>query len=215
MRRRIMTILTAGDVSTRAGHSGCLSFEGRNRVRRWPRLARRLAVGVLLAGVGTSVEAQEVATSIDQLGSLVKPGENVTVTDNSGRQLTGRIATLSASSLALLVDGNERAIAETDVATIYQHHRDSLINGTVFGAVIGAASGAVLTALMSEDSDTLADHWGWVSLFAGLGAGTGLGIDAVIPGRRIIYERAKRAGLYSVSPMLTATRRGVRMTVSF
>ena len=58
---------------------------------------------LLLVASAPMVEAQEIASSFDQLRVLLKRGDSVTVTDRSGREITGRIADLSFSSLVLLV----------------------------------------------------------------------------------------------------------------
>ena len=53
------------------------------------------AMFVLLCAGGTLVEAQGVASSFDQLGVLVKPGDKISIVDVTGREAEGRIEKLS------------------------------------------------------------------------------------------------------------------------
>ncbi len=58
--------------------------------------------------------------------------------------------------------------------------RDSLINGTVIGAAVGAAIGMAL-AYATRDSELEAEQYAYGALvFGGIGAGVGLGVDALL-----------------------------------
>ena len=58
--------------------------------------------------------------------------------------------------------------------------RDSLVNGTVIGAAVGAALGMGL-AYATRDSDLGVDQYSYAALvFGGIGAGIGLGVDALL-----------------------------------
>ena len=82
-----------------------------------------------MAAAATAVQAQEVATSFDQLRVLVKPGETVTVTDTLGEQVTGTIVDLSSSSLGLVVGRTRRDLAEAEVKAISQKRHANLGTG--------------------------------------------------------------------------------------
>jgi hypothetical protein len=57
--------------------------------------------------------------------------------------------------------------------------RDSLINGTVIGAAIGAVAGMALVYWTSDSEG--ADQYAYGALaFGGIGAGVGLGVDALL-----------------------------------
>ena len=62
---------------------------------------RRWAIAVLVLGAPAAASAQDVASSIDQLRVLVRPGETVRLTDATGRERTVRIDRISASSLSV------------------------------------------------------------------------------------------------------------------
>ena len=62
--------------------------------------------------------------------------------------------------------------------------RDSLVNGTVIGAAIGAGAGIAFTHAV-RDSDLTASQYAYGAVVMGaIGAGIGLGIDALIHGSR-------------------------------
>ena len=65
-------------------------------------------VFLLLCAGGTRVEAQEVASSFDQLAVLVKPGDKITVVDVTGRKTEGRIGKLSRDTLTLVTPAGPR-----------------------------------------------------------------------------------------------------------
>ena len=105
---------------------------------------KQLTIGgvlfLLLCAGGTRVEAQQVASSFDQLLVLVKPGDKITVIDVTGRETKGRIGGLSRDALILVTSAGPRQLGEVDVAAISQRRDDSLTNGAIIGAVAGAAS---------------------------------------------------------------------------
>lgn len=110
------------------------------------------AVILLLCAGGAPVEAQGVASSFDQLAVLVKPGDEISVIDVTGRKADRRIGTLSRDALTLVTEGVPRRLGEGDIAQIRQRRNDSLKNGPGIGAVAGAAYFVTAAALLG-DSD--------------------------------------------------------------
>ena len=74
--------------------------------------AREILV-LMAALLPHGAQAQTPAQSFDELRRLVGPREVVVVTDESGRSTKGRLATMSDSSLTLLVgwEGETRVFA--------------------------------------------------------------------------------------------------------
>jgi hypothetical protein len=130
-----------------------------------------------------------VATSFEQLEVLVRPGSTVTLTDVAGYELTGRIETLSSSALSLAIDGTRRGFLESDVTMIRQRRGDSLANGAWWGFGILAGLAIAGTAHCGECwHDQPAFMAAFVGLQGALGAGIGVGIDALSRGERTIYR---------------------------
>ena len=58
--------------------------------------------------------------------------------------------------------------------------RDSLVNGTIIGAAVGAVTGMAL-AYATRDSELEFEQYAYGAIvFGGIGAGVGLGIDALL-----------------------------------
>ncbi|MCU0256656.1 MAG: hypothetical protein MUF60_07915, partial [Vicinamibacterales bacterium] len=73
-----------------------------------------LVLGFLLLPVRASM-AQLPAQSFEQLRVLVAQGDTLLVTDETGREVTGRLTDLAAASLTLEVGGAPRTWAAADV----------------------------------------------------------------------------------------------------
>jgi hypothetical protein len=177
------------------------------------------AIAILCAGASTAA-AQGIAVSYQELRLLVQPGDRVTVIDHSGRKTSGRITELSATSLALMVDGQRTDWAEGEVATITQRRGDSLANGAWIGLGVGAGFSAVGIAISAADDaydDVGAGEVAAViAIYAGIGAGIGAGIDALISRHRVIFERKAGAGVsLAITPQFGPARAGARLSIRF
>lgn len=109
-------------------------------------------VGWLLVVLYFPVEAsaQRAARSFEELQVRVKIGDTVYVIDGSGQETKGQIATLSAASLTLALDGNRRDFLPVAVTRVERRSRDSIRNGLL----IGLGSGAVLGFLVGRTTDS-------------------------------------------------------------
>ena len=167
------------------------------------RLARIALVVVLTSAVA---DAQELAGTFDQLRVLVKPGDTLTITDSSGQRVRGKLADLSASSLVLEAAGTRRLFQDAEVGTIEKRGSDSLKNGALIGLSVGAGFGPLIGATTGE--------WGLAAvgalIYGGIGAGIGVGFDAMVEGPRTIYaaSRLKQSTL-RIAPILNRSQKGV------
>jgi hypothetical protein len=173
---------------------------------------------VFVCAGGTPLRAQEIASSFDQLVVLVKPGDQIAVFDVDGRETTGRIGTLSRDGLILVTRAGSRRFDAVEVAAIRQRRDDSLRNGAMIGAAAGAAYFITGAALL-HDSDgggvIVPAAIGWGVMFAGTGAAAGVGIDALISGKQLIYQKPARGSRVSVAPMFGQGRRGLAVALQF
>jgi hypothetical protein len=182
-------------------------------------LTTGIAVLLSICAGGMRAEAQEVASTLEQLAVLVKPGDTIRVVDVTGRETNGRIGRLSPDVLILDTPAGLQQLGEADVATISQRRGDSLTNGAIIGGVAGAAYFGTMMAIFSQYNDggdvivPTAIMGG--ALMVGLGAAAGVGIDALISGRQVIYRKAPGRTSVGVSPMFGQGRRGAVVTVTF
>jgi len=170
----------------------------------------------------SAVTGQPVRTDFSAL-----PTDNPTVhvLDDAGKETKGRLVRFDATSLTLDVNKTETRIDQQHVSGIYV--RDSLTNGMLTGLFTGIALGVVggLSAsdcggLIFADSSrpcTGADKAGIAGVLSaflgGIGLGVGAGIDALIPGRKMLYERPGSGGAtLSVTP--AAARHGAGIAIA-
>ena len=172
---------------------------------------RLMASLVLMLAATAAAEAQELAGTFDQLRVLVKPGDELTLTDVAGQRVQGTLTGLSISALELDVAGTRRAFVGSDVDTVEKRGSDSLKNGALIGISIGAGFAGAAGALITQD-------WAYTAvaalIYGGIGAGIGVGVDALIEGRRVIYARSSPATSFHVAPILSRSRKGVLFSVN-
>jgi hypothetical protein len=182
----------------------------------------RIAVLIgLCMAAPLAAAAQGVANSLQELRLLVRAGDTVTVTDTGGQQVSGKITDLSAASLALMVDGRPRRFAESEVATVSQRRGDSLANGALIGLIVGAALPAIglVVAVNRDDYDddvSGGEVAAIIAIYGGLGAAVGVGIDALITRRQVIFERRSASGVtFAIAPIVGPTRAAARVSLGF
>ena len=156
-----------------------------------------LAVFVVLAP--TPAPAQTVANSFEDLQRMLKKGQTVFVTDDTGRETKGKVAEVSDDSLIINTPA-PRTFARESITRV--RHTDSLKNGALIGGGIG--TGLAMWDYLIDPSEP-----GNAVVFAvgiGLGAAIGAGIDALVSrGGRALW----------ISPLAGKDRQGVLVSVRF
>ena len=146
---------------------------------------------VLVIGVSGQVFAEPPVSAFSDLWTRLKSGDRVFVTDGSGLAIDGVFAKASDSTLGLLVDGQVRDIPAADVREI-SRRGDSLWNGFLIGAGIGAALGAVAYASCDDAYGECTDQAASAAIGAVSGAliygGIGALIDHFIKGRTVVFR---------------------------
>jgi hypothetical protein len=173
-------------------------------------------IAALIVGIAAAAEAQELAGTFDQLRVLVKSGETLTVIDNGGARIRGKLSQLSSSSLVLNVSGMDRELQSTQVDRIEKRGPDSLKNGALTGFVIGGVLGGLAVGALTEatgSGSAAAAVLGGL-LYGGMGAGVGAGVDALIEGQRVIYAKSGSPRTVTIAPVLGGRRKSVLMTLS-
>jgi hypothetical protein len=163
-----------------------------------------------LAALQAPAAAQGLASSFDQLSVLVGPGQKVTVTPADGRPFSGRIASLSPDQLTVRVGKELRTLQAAEVAAIRHRRDDSLANGAAWGLGIGAAAGIAACGTCHIGPGLM-----MAGVYGGLGAGIGVGIDALIRGNVVVYRGRGRTTRVVVSPRLAPSHKGATVSVQF
>jgi hypothetical protein len=149
-------------------------------------------------------------TDTEKIRARVKHGQKVSITDDQGQEIKGRISTMTADGLTILVDGESADVPYDRIVRI-DRPNDSLANGALIGLGVGAALG--LAAVAADDQSqcppgglfcgepTARNYVAGTLLLGGLGTAVGVGIDALIHRDREIYRRGGGA-LATVAPVL-------------
>ena len=174
-----------------------------------------LALAFVMTAASAAFAQPNAAQSFEQLQVLVSAGDAVKLIDRDGNRVAGRIADLSGSRLILNVNGTKRTFVETDVREVRRRGGDSLANGAWWGFGVGAGIGTLGVAswCATELSSCSGAELLIIPLYGALGAGVGVGVDALIRGERAVY-RAPGTLAMSVRPIV-GRRTGIGMSFAF
>jgi hypothetical protein len=150
------------------------------------------------------------AGSFEQLSVLVGTGEKVAVTTTAGTRLSGTIARLSPSTLSVRVGQTLHDLRESDVATVRQRRNDSLANGAKWGLGAGAAVGMIACGRCH-----LGPGLAMAAVYGGIGAGIGVGLDALTRSNVVIYQSRTSARRVTIAPQLAKSHKGLTVSVGF
>jgi hypothetical protein len=87
-------------------------------------------------------------------------------------------------------------------------------NGALIGARVALASGLFLCS-RTEPWENCRDDLGPMFRIAAVGAGAGIGIDALIRGRKVIFEAEQRSTALGVKPFTVRRGGGFQLSVNF
>jgi hypothetical protein len=155
-------------------------------------MMRVLWLSLFMAASAVAAEAQTVDAFAD-LPGLLKSGATVFVADESGQTTKGKITELSPASIALLTSRDERiAIPSSRVRMVSRV--DSKWNGFLIGAAAGAVPGALLGSgfkryCENESASCPQAPLVMGALFGLVGGWIGAGIDGLIDGQKVVYQR--------------------------
>jgi len=172
------------------------------------------ALCLLLMPIAT--HAQEIASSLDQLRVLVRPGDSLTVTDAAGEELRGKVFELSSTCLVMQARGQRHEFSGDDIRRITQAHHADLGTGAKWGFGVGAGFGLLTLASLSGNCRgcgvfVIAN----TVMFGGVGAGIGVGIAASMTHQRVIYARPGLPVKVAVGPLIDRERQGIRVSLQF
>jgi hypothetical protein len=150
------------------------------------------AILVLLFLCVPAASAQTAATSLVGLPALLPADARVDVTLVSGQQLHGRVDAVEATRLSIRDGDAIRWLAESEIARMDRRVPDSIANGLLIGAAVGAG----LFVNYHQENALCQVNCQFVSgalALVGIGAAIGGTIDAFMVRTRRVYERADRS----------------------
>lgn len=166
----------------------------------------------LLLGAPDAANAQAPSDPWGAARDRVEPGELVIIDAAGVPRQTGLLQSLSPDGLTVMVAGEPRYIRREDVQKLWKRG-DSKLNGFLIGAGGTAAGmGALLAGFCRDgDCDSRSAAVGTV-LYSGLGGLIGVGVDALIVGKTLLYRRPANL---AVAPIVGADRAGVQARYSW
>lgn len=176
---------------------------------------KRIALLVLFsASTGSAVSAQTRQGAQPNLETTLTPGMTAWITDSDGREEKTRIVGVAGGIVTTTAGDDIRRLRTTDVMRVRVRHSDSVINGALIGAGAAVASGLFLCRL-TEPWENCRDDVGPMLQIGAIGAGVGIGIDALIRGRRTIYEAGQKSTRLYAAPIVARHAAGLRVSLSF
>jgi hypothetical protein len=134
--------------------------------------------------LGDVLHAQDFSTV------QLKGMPTVYVEDRSGREVEGKLVSLTESALTIDIDGVGRTFAPAEVTKI-DRRGDSLKNGALIGAAVGLFTGLLgdcpRAGTNNDSKGCPGARVGYVLGGSAIWAGIGAGIDALIPGRTRLW----------------------------
>jgi hypothetical protein len=145
-----------------------------------------ILIGAVAVMAGCGAARAPMTTTFAQLPDHLNVGDTVTVEAADGAEVRGRVVRMAPDAIVVTGTSDERMVDASGVLRI-SACCDSLQNG----ALIGLGSGALFGVLVAAGfSDNGADEDAIVGalLFGGIGAGLGVGLDALVSSDRLIYK---------------------------
>lgn len=150
-----------------------------------------------------------------ELWTRIKGGDTIFLRDKSGADTTVIFESSTDTTLGVLVNGQHRDVAMSDVSSIARRG-DSVWNGAIVGAALGSLY--AIPGCSGRYCDyTVGDH-----ILAGMiGASfyglVGAGIDAIRTGKTTVYTPGARTTdmHLAVAPILSTNRKGLAVRLTF
>ena len=179
----------------------------------------RAVIVVRLSSLMMPIEAmaqtsdQTVASSLGVLKPQLPAGEIIYVTDRTGTTVKGTLIEISNDAIEMRVSVAVKRIRAADVSRIQWQKRDSLLNGVLIGAAVGAIPGVYwLIADPNECTGLCAEDY----VAIGVGALVGGLIDRAIKKKATVYEApSSKTTKVTVAPLLVRHRLGVQVALTF
>ena len=149
------------------------------------------------------------------VSGLVKQGQTIDVIDDQGQESRGKVRSLSSSILTLDRNGTSTEIPFDRIAQIARP-TDGLGNGALIGLGAGVAFGLLASTVGTDDCLPCGAGFvvGSALVAGGIGAGIGVGVDALIRRDRVIYRRDTRRQT-RVAPVLGRGVAGAVVSVNW
>lgn len=200
-------------------------------------MIRLLRLALLINVCTISVASAQPAPSGSEDFSGMTKGRELIVVEESGVENIGRLLRVTPDTLTMTIDGKIHTFTRQQVTAIFERG-DSVKNGAVIGLVAGAATGLIAGASKTTCgrdnvgfgliaaylyyspctvNERVSQGLREGAVLGLLGAGIGAAVDALIPGRRLLYEKPQRTAgaAISIAPSLAVSTVGLQASVQW
>ena len=132
----------------------------------------------------------------------------VWITDAGGHKEKTRIVGVSGDTVTTVAGDDIRRFQTLDITRVEARRSDSIVNGALIGAGVAVTSGLFLCRL-TETWENCRDDAGPMLRIGLVGAGVGIGIDALLRRRHAIFDASARSSHLHLSPIVTNRVAGV------
>jgi hypothetical protein len=170
------------------------------------KLITLLAAIFVLAMVATG-DAEQGAPSVSELQDRLKVGRKIYVTEQEGREITGRFTELTPDVLVVMQDGTRREIPLVAIRRIQRP--DPLWTGALIGAGIGGAMALTIrtdSACPARSAGCLNEVRAARVGFPLCGGLIGLWLDWLHDGRKTIYRTSDGKAVGAVATVAPGQR---------
>jgi hypothetical protein len=176
-------------------------------------LIRTVVITVCSVATASAASAQTSRPAQPDLEATLTPGMTVWITEPGGREEKARIVGVSGDVVTTTGDGAIRRLRTSEISRIRVRQSDKIINGVLIGAAAAVGSGLFLCRL-AEPWEICWDS-GPILRIGAVGAAVGMGIDALIRGRRTSYESPPRTLRLRALPIVARRAAGPQVTLHF
>lgn len=181
---------------------------------RMSSVLKHVAAAAVFAAWASSVAFAQTPRAASSLESVLKPGMTVWIVDAGGHEEKIEIADVSGGTVSARVGTGLRQRVAADIMRVRTRRSDSLIDGALIGAGAAIASGLFLCT-RTEPWRNCRDDAGPIVRIGAVGAGIGIAVDALIRGRKTIYERDPRSTRLLVTPVVSGHSKGAQISLHF
>jgi uncharacterized membrane protein len=148
-----------------------------------------------------------------ELQGRVLIGETITTVDQAGQKTKGKLLKLTDTTISLQTEQGPQTLTGADLTKVQARRSGPLWNG----ALIGAAVPTVIIGLAVAEWGCESGCAAAFAFYGALGAGVGVGIDALVKGNVTVFEgpASNTKAKLVLTPMLGRTRKGVLCSIAF
>jgi hypothetical protein len=176
---------------------------------------KRIAVVVLFViATNPAISAQTHPSADGSIAAALIPGTTAWITDATGREEKARIVGLVDDTVTTAAAEGTRRLRTADITRVRVRQSDSVLNGALVGAGVAVGSGLLLCRAM-EPWENCRDDVGPMLKIGALGAGIGVAIDALIRGRKTIYDAPHGSTRLLAAPLVGRRAGGLQVSITF